>query len=432
MAYINGKQILFSSTVDGMAGANQLAADVATLRVDVDTNTRRVDALFKLNEGVTFQFEKDETTAYSKVVPSGAKLASINRIGGMSSAVDGVLVNAKVTEVKSESANVLDIDGEEWGVTGWFTSVENGIKIGSFSKNSYEFTAKSNHINITSYSSGSLFPWLSKFIKLKPNTTYRLYQSADNPYVSIVGLNDTAVGTVGTKMTFTDGTFNSGGYKHWMISFYGTGSADVMINYGDTSLPFTPYAEYEPLTIPSAVQALDGYGLGVDAEYSNHIDWEEKKYHKDVGQCVFDGTENVTISPTQMVEGYTRFDVWKSKEGAGAKSDRCVCNKYGYNGANKVGVWFNNSSPDKLEFRIMTNEFSNSNELTTALKQWYAEGNPLAAIYPLAVPTETDLTDLLADDNTITVEAGGALVFDNEHSMAVPSEVEYAVKLAEV
>lgn len=48
-----------------------------------DAKTKRsLDALWKLNQGVSYQFEEDSTETYQKTVPSGAKLASIKKIGG--------------------------------------------------------------------------------------------------------------------------------------------------------------------------------------------------------------------------------------------------------------------------------------------------------------------------------------------------------------
>lgn len=44
----------------------------------------RIDALYKLNEGITYSFVDDESTAYSKKVLNGAKLCDIKSIGGKS------------------------------------------------------------------------------------------------------------------------------------------------------------------------------------------------------------------------------------------------------------------------------------------------------------------------------------------------------------
>lgn len=65
--------------------------DVTSLKEDLTSKAdktsiaqtdRKLDALWKLNQGVSYQFEEDSTEAYQKTVPSGAKVASIKSIGG--------------------------------------------------------------------------------------------------------------------------------------------------------------------------------------------------------------------------------------------------------------------------------------------------------------------------------------------------------------
>lgn len=43
---------------------------------------RKLDALWKLNQGISYQFETDAERAYQKDIPSGAKLTSAKKIGG--------------------------------------------------------------------------------------------------------------------------------------------------------------------------------------------------------------------------------------------------------------------------------------------------------------------------------------------------------------
>ena len=43
---------------------------------------RSLDALWKLNQGISYEFQTDEAEAYQKTVPSGAKMANVKSIGG--------------------------------------------------------------------------------------------------------------------------------------------------------------------------------------------------------------------------------------------------------------------------------------------------------------------------------------------------------------
>ena len=61
---------------------NDLRADL-TANANADAETKRsLNALWKLNQGISYQFETDNTAAYRKTVPSGAKLASVENVGG--------------------------------------------------------------------------------------------------------------------------------------------------------------------------------------------------------------------------------------------------------------------------------------------------------------------------------------------------------------
>lgn len=61
-----------------VASLKEEKADKTTLAV----TERKLDALWKLNQGISYKFEEDSEAAYQKEVPSGAKLASVKRIGG--------------------------------------------------------------------------------------------------------------------------------------------------------------------------------------------------------------------------------------------------------------------------------------------------------------------------------------------------------------
>lgn len=63
--------------------------DISSLKEEMgknyldDAKTKRsLDALWKLNQGISYQFETDAEKAYQKDIPSGAKLAIVKKIGG--------------------------------------------------------------------------------------------------------------------------------------------------------------------------------------------------------------------------------------------------------------------------------------------------------------------------------------------------------------
>lgn len=64
--------------------------DISSLKEELSKNylddaktKRSLDALWKLNQGISYQFETDAEKAYQKDISSGAKLASVKKISGM-------------------------------------------------------------------------------------------------------------------------------------------------------------------------------------------------------------------------------------------------------------------------------------------------------------------------------------------------------------
>ncbi len=63
--------------------------DISKLKEDLVANTkedaktkRSLSALWALNNGISYRFETDSEKAYQKQIPSGAKLGSVNKVGG--------------------------------------------------------------------------------------------------------------------------------------------------------------------------------------------------------------------------------------------------------------------------------------------------------------------------------------------------------------
>lgn len=73
-----------------------------------------MDALWKLNQGVSYQFEEDSETAYQKEIPSGAKLASVKQIGGKTIAWNQLIENPE--NEKTLACN----DADNYVVCGWY------------------------------------------------------------------------------------------------------------------------------------------------------------------------------------------------------------------------------------------------------------------------------------------------------------------------
>lgn len=76
---------------------------------------RKLDALWKLNQGISYKFEEDNTEAYQKTVPSGAKMVSIKSIGGKT-----IVWNQLIDETYGESVtrgNVTIVNNKDGSYT---------------------------------------------------------------------------------------------------------------------------------------------------------------------------------------------------------------------------------------------------------------------------------------------------------------------------
>lgn len=105
------------------------AGDITSLKEDLTSKAdktslaqtdRKLDALWKLNQGISYKFEEDSEAAYQKEVPSGAKLASVKQIGGKT-IVWNQLLNCDA--LKADLSRMYDVTNDD----GIYTLIAKGI-----------------------------------------------------------------------------------------------------------------------------------------------------------------------------------------------------------------------------------------------------------------------------------------------------------------
>ena len=99
------------------ASENAMRADLA-VNANANAETRRkLDYLWKLNQGISYQFETNDTAAYVKTIPSGAKMASVQQIGGKT-IILSQKINVRGNEVTengitfTNSSGIVTVKGE--------------------------------------------------------------------------------------------------------------------------------------------------------------------------------------------------------------------------------------------------------------------------------------------------------------------------------
>lgn len=102
-------------TIDG----NPLGVDLTSKadKTSLAQTDRKLDALWKLNQGISYEFQTDDAEAYQKTVPSGAKVASIKSIGGKTIVWNQLNLNSEKSITKNGISFINNKDGS-WTING--------------------------------------------------------------------------------------------------------------------------------------------------------------------------------------------------------------------------------------------------------------------------------------------------------------------------
>lgn len=126
------------SAADGIRDtADTLQADNEHLKADLKQANRRISVLYDLGKGITHRYETDNDTAYSKEIPSGAKVMDVKMVGGKS-----VVGNNQIL--------LRDFDNEVNGVHVKFDSAKSSITLtGTLTDINYSIALFDDSIPIT-------------------------------------------------------------------------------------------------------------------------------------------------------------------------------------------------------------------------------------------------------------------------------------------
>ena len=331
------------------------------------------------------------------------------------------LRDTKVTEIVSHGANI-------------FNPAE--IIKAQYSQN----TTLKDDVFTTNFSTGTLYVNATKTV-IFPKGTYTLTINSTSGDMSLVvylypksNLNTIKQSKAFEDFTTATFTFTIdedcalcfGGYS----GHYGTYSYRVKLQRGNTTTEYTPYREPISYPIPEAVQALEGYGLGIDATDYNYIECidDKKRYVQKVKEIVLTGSEKMYLYTYNNTNGIRIIDCldegYNRAKAICSDTDKMTGSDFKPN-AMWVGVNGNKSIYWVGILDILG--ITTVDEFEAYLADRYAKENPVRIIYKLATPIETYLPE--AFDNFIKVEGGGTLEFVNEHKNAVSSTIKYTVKV---
>lgn len=325
---------------------------------------------------------------------------------------------AAVTTVESAGANLLAYPYPQT------TSVVNGV---TFTDNGDGTITANGTATATSYltlAGGYAYEKVGIPSWLKVGNTYTIYSDSPSAEIQVYFYKDD-----GGSMSISSaagGTFEvPEGYSYFGIFAYVGGGATVnnlifkpMLVNGSTILPYSPYSKHT-YPIPAEVQALEGYGLGIDETNYNYIDWGKKQFVQKVKHLVLDGTESINYSNARF------FIYGKITAPAQDYTVSCLCNEYAHN----ANVYKDTDREDGIiigesSIYIRDARFTTTTELKSYLTERYNEGNPVEVVYQLATPIVTDISNIVGN-NVLSVEANGTLTFVNENNYNVYSTINY-------
>lgn len=104
-------------------------AEIANVKLTDKELKKRVNALYSIGQGITHQFETDSSTAYAKIIPTGAKLMSVKSVGGRSIVFNQMIpdsiihvtvtIDEDVTEdkwisrIEADTSNIISAHGHK-------------------------------------------------------------------------------------------------------------------------------------------------------------------------------------------------------------------------------------------------------------------------------------------------------------------------------
>lgn len=432
-------------------GNNEAAVmSQAVVTVELENASQRIAVndkrITNLEKGLMADsFETDDSVAYVKDVPTNAlPYAAISKIGGMTYRDGNALRSAPVTEVKSVGANMATlVNGKH--------NLDNRI----------DLTVNNGHIEISTAMYEDYF-----YDKWKPYTTLFLKAGTYNfslqnralDYDTELGAFQVNIQDLETGENIVNLGSNLSNHDNWdfvidkdkevyisAYTFNTTGktitfSFDIMISKGSGRKDFTKPTVHT-LSIPAEVQALDGYGEGLNDTYYNYVSWNADgsvTFNKVTKRVALTGKESWALGSTSdSVTEYNRY-VCFAYNAPFVNTKHCSHFNYlgddvsAYN-PNGEGLASGASGASNfvLDFAFRKDgSFPTLDSFKAYLAQQYAAGTPVTVEF-LDRDTETtviDISDLISKDNLIGVEGGGDITMVNEHEYAVPSEIIYQLK----
>lgn len=432
-------------------GNTNLQAQVNSLKEDIDDGKktfekfnesrliqdRKLNALWKLNQGISYEFESDTTSKYNKDVPSGAKLANIKKIGGYTIVFNQGIESNLSFKGTTSSYYIQYITNQRMLANHKYLlkyKVETSVLpfnmyIGGVNENGNYASDIFSMTNILENGYVSTIVSIDEDMANKYNEIgirfirYNELVSFDYDISNIQLFDLTKMFGIGKEPSSVpafEAIFPNEYYLHNKGILLDTKVKDVL--YHDTNY-----------SIPSNIQNMDGYGIGLNDRLYNYVDFENKKFHKKV-QAVKIGKDTSVLKNSQSSNDWLYYIEYTNGSQAftDIKCDRFttlsnypIDDKY----AEHCSI---TSSIIYFNLKGLADE---NNEASA--KQWLID-NDITIYIPTKDENTIDISEYLDNLNFDSIEVGdgGTLEFKNANTVtskiSIPSDIEYVVSLSEV
>lgn len=430
---------------------NVIKAEFDSINADIANTGRIVSSLVNANNGKTFLLATDDSDAYSKVIPTDALSASPKMWGGKSIVWNQMAESTSIIRVTPVMGSAsIDVSvcsivpGHTYIVSCEFVDYSGTKALRCFSSVGRFVPRMDGNPYYTLSSDSQECIWI---IKNENSTAQNLY----------IGLED----TTGTNLDTSD-AFGLENITVVDVSrAFGVGNEPTSINDSRVNMVYeyakthheynngeivsanTNNIEYSNSgvtmqnIIPSAVQALDGYGISTifgEEIVSNYVEYDASqgrwRYHKNVGSTTIEKASRVQRITTYGSNPFFAIG-FLSDSSAGENAKVSVAWDFTYIGQ-KGFTAFGNTSVDKdfataSQCRIIVRD--DQYEDATAFRGAYSD---VVVYYQLEEEIVTDITDLMGtvgkDLANILVDGSGSITFKQADTVfSIPNEIEYSI-----
>lgn len=193
-----------------------------------------------------------------------------------------------------------------------------------------------------------------------------------------------------------------------------------IVNKGATAAPFAPYREPITMPIPEPVEALEGYGDGINESCYNSIEWKDNKAlyiqrvgEADMGALIWDSTTDVNGG-----RYFISREIPDAVSILSSETGNLLCSKlYTVGSSNDVYMTRKEMSTDGKRVRVHDSSYTDAVDFQSAMAG-------VMLYYELAEPIVTDVTEYFTN-NYIEVEPYGSITMVNENKVAVSNSITY-------